>query len=181
MKPTYLLALTVLTACMVWVLAFNKPPSVAATQPAETTPAIAPSPSAGSSPDLAFPTPKPLPDPLATPGQALSWLRRYDTATWDQAWSLETLTLQPSRITISLFASWSATGDGQFAPGADDAIGPVWKITIRGNVHPHGLTAANQQSAGTYSGMTYLIAQRSGIMLSAIAWSEVPGITALAP
>ena len=178
MRPKYLLAITLLTAFIIWVLAFNKPQNAGATPPPRATASAAPSQTAGPGPTVAFPTPKPLANMLATPEQALAWLKLFDDAAWEQPWSLETLTLQPSRIAISLFPSRSATGDGQFAPGADDAIGPVWKITIRGAVHPHGLTPTDQQTNGTYSGMTYLIAQRSGVLLSAIAWKELSATAA---
>lgn len=183
MKPRYLLVITGLLVGIGLVSAFNKAQSAGVGQPTREVPTYAPSQTPGPSPTIAIVTPVPLTDHLVTPEQALAWVLRFDDATWDEPWTLATLTSDPSRFTLQLLPSENAAGYGLVPPDAADALGPVWKITIRGTVHPHGqLTMALPDSPlanPACDGMVYVIAQRSGELV--VTAAACPGTAALTP
>lgn len=71
---------------------------------------------------------------------------------WDDPWCLETLRLQPGRITIRLYPNESAYY-GSPAGGGD----PVWVVTIKGEVY---LVMIGWQ--GKARGIYYIIDQKTG-------------------
>ena len=183
MKPRYLLAIAGLMLGIVFLLAFNKAQSAGAGQPPQAFPTYAPTQTPGPSPTLAIATPVPLTDPLVTPEQALAWVMRFDDVTWDEPWTLATLTSDPARFTLQLLPNENAAGYGLVSSDAADALGPVWKITIRGTVHPHGLLTMYPLDSPldhpTCNGMVYVIAQRSGELV--VTAAACPGSAALTP
>ncbi len=173
MKPRYILGLMCLVVGIVFVLAFNKALSAGAAQPTRAVPTAAPTPTPGPVPTMVSATPVPLTDPLVTPEQALAWAKRFDDATWDEPWTLATLTSDPSRITLQLLPNENAAGYGLVAPEAAEAVGPVWKITIRGTVHSQGFlpmySLDSPLAHATCDGMVYVFAQRSGMLVATAA------------
>ena len=134
-------------------------------------PTPAPTATPGPAPTLlvqALPT---LPGgPLLTPEQVLGQVLQIDRqmATWELPWSVDTLKSDPSRITIEWFPTRSAESGqaGTYAQELDAAAGPVWRVSIRGRVHVELLSPNVADRNRMDDGVTYVIAQNSGALLS---------------
>ena len=185
MKTRYVLGFTLLTAGVLIIWAFNNVRGAVATQSLMTMPTPAPTPTVGP-----FPTPViggrsalTTSQSLATSEQALARALQFDQmgSIWDIPWSADTLRLEPTRIAVSLFSSMTAEstdarrGD-QLAPGADAVIGPVWRITIRGNVQPNIPSMAANSSTAIYDGLTYIVSQKTGALVAVITGKPVTGV-----
>jgi hypothetical protein len=138
-------------------------------------PAPAPTPTLGVPPPWELASP--LDKPLTTKEQAIARALQVDAtrAVWDQPWSSATLNTQVGRVTIELFKSRTeesaqAGRNEAFAPELDANAGPVWRITIRGNVKLRmlGGLSANATDA-LYDGVTYIISQRTGELLEVVS------------
>lgn len=118
--------------------------------------------------------------PLVTADQVLAMALSIDheTSTWQQPWTLDTPKTDPTRITILFFPSQTAADGGnpnEFAPGHDAAIGPVWRVTIRGHVHISMLAMNINYWAQVNDGVTYTIAQDSGALVGVDGGPLIPG------
>jgi hypothetical protein len=119
---------------------------------------------------LPLPTLIPLAQPLTTKEQALEQVLYYDAsiAVWSRPWSKETMTLEPDRITIETYPSLSAEsvahGFKGESPEVDVNSGPVWIVTIKGDVHLMMITPYDSSNV-IYDGVTYVISQRTGYIL----------------
>ncbi len=80
-------------------------------------------------------------------------------AVWGKPWSLDTPRLEPGRISIKWYPDRSFDGS-QYSPDEFET-GPVWAVTIKGNVKLH-LPGARYPE---YDGVTYEIAQKTGNFL----------------
>ncbi len=120
----------------------------------------------------------PTPAPTATPGaprpivpswptlerpltkqEALQKAFQYDQGNvWQEPWSLDTLVSDPARITVEWYPD--QTYDGTRLDEYSYR-GPVWVITIKGNVD-----LVEDRSNRTYKQVTYRIAQLTGDLLS---------------
>jgi len=56
--------------------------------------------------------------------------------------------------------------DEWFAPEIEADAGQVWSITIKGDVHVKVLSPIKDDSAAIFDGVTYVISQRTGNLLS---------------
>jgi hypothetical protein len=132
-------------------------------------PTPAPTPTPGMPVFSWGPTTIPLAEPLATEEQALQRTLLIDAsmAVWDSPWSLDTRKVEPNRITLDAFPSRSAEAGGKegFAPELDADAGAVWRITIRGSVCLR-LMDMRVGSTVKYDGVTYVISQRHGGLLT---------------
>ena len=118
--------------------------------------------------------------PLIRTDQVLLYALSIDRqdSVWDQPWTLDTPKTDPARITIELFPTQSAAdgaNQSEFAPGHDEAIGPVWRVTILGRVHVEMLGMNINLGTNVYGGVTYTIAQRSGALVGVAAGPLIPG------
>ena len=164
--PMSLMILAILTVA---VLAVSGQSVVATYQRSQPTPP----PTATPGDPLPNLTSIPLAQPLATKEQALEQAAYYDAAfsTWVQPWSIDTLRLQPDRITIKAYpsrAAESAVGGWNewFAPEIEADAGGVWAVTIKGSVQvvvPSPWIGASNAMA---DGVTYVISQRTGNLLT---------------
>jgi hypothetical protein len=124
--------------------------------------------------------------PLVTAEQVLAMALRIDheTSRWEKPWTLDTPKTDPSRITIKAFPSQTAADGGnqdEFAPGHDEAIGPVWRVTIKGHVHIETLTMRVDDATAVYDGVTYTIAQNSGALVGVDGGPLIPGAAITPP
>ena len=191
MKARCLLAFAVLVAGILIVLAFSVH-GVVATQSLVTPPTQAPTATAGPAPTLDYGEQSATPGVgqayLATPEQVLARALQIDEmmSTWAEPWSVATLRSDPMRIAVRLFSTMTAESAGagrdeHFAPGADAGVGPVWRITIRGNVQPSIPSMAIGSSTAVYDGITYVVAQKTGDFVAIITGKLVPGVAAPTP
>jgi hypothetical protein len=134
-------------------------------------PTVAPTATPGD--PLPLPTSVPLAQPLTTQEQALDQVLRYDAsiAFWSQPWSKDTLTSEPGRITIESYPSRTAESAAHglkegFAPEIDADAGLVWTISIKGNVRVALISPRVGDSSTIYDGVTYVISQRTGNLLT---------------
>lgn len=131
-------------------------------------PTIAPTATPGD--PLPLPTTVSLAQPLTTKEQALEQLLRYDAsiAIWSRPWSKDTMTLEPDRITIEAYpnigAESAARGFKGEVPEVDANSGPVWVVTIKGDVAAIMSPFPNGSSV-IYDGITYVISQITGNLL----------------
>ena len=132
-------------------------------------PSPAPTPTPGMPVFGWGPTTVPLAEPLVTEEQALKRVLLIDAsiAVWDSPWSLDSRKSEPNRITLEAFPSRTAEtgGKGGFAPELDADAGAVWRITIRGSVCLR-LMDSRVGPTVKYDGVTYVISQRHGGLLS---------------
>jgi hypothetical protein len=119
-------------------------------------------------------TPEPLENPISSEAEALEWIMYYDAAwsTHTEAWDADTLHREPDRIQVQAFDSrmeeMADSGlSGSFPPEAPVERGPVWRITIQGEVRVTMLGMGAPKNA-TYDGVTYVIAANTGYLLSII-------------
>jgi hypothetical protein len=151
------------------------------------SPTEAPSKTPGAAPtDMPLVLPTRVGGPLVTTDQVLIAALRIDhtTSRWEQPWTLDTAKTDPTRITIKLFSSQTAADGGtatEFAPGHDEAIGPVWRVTITGHVHVEGPSPRIDAATLVYDGVTYTIAQRSGALVGIDTGPLVPGAVIATP
>ena len=176
MKPrrnSIVVSLSVITILLVAVLALNTP-TVSADLFNRYQPTPAPTATPGGAP--LSPTAIPLDQPLTTKEQALAQALIVDanTATWDKPWSLATMNSEPDRISIEAFKSRTeesaASGYYElFAPEIEANAGAVWRIAIKGNVQLRLLGFNSEIANKVYSGVTYVISQRTGRLLGVSA------------
>lgn len=104
-----------------------------------------------------------LAQPLQTKEQVLDQVLYYDskTAVWEQPWSLQTLTTEPSRITIEWHSDRSYDGN-YYGPGTE--TGPVWVVTIKGKGRAT-LPSMRADPNFAYGYIAYTIAQKTGDLL----------------
>ncbi len=166
-------------ATVVALLAFNGP-SVTASLYSYNPPTPAPSATPGE--PVPAPTTPPLAQPLVNQAQVLELALRIDAmwSVWDHPWSKATLTSEPGRITLKAFPSQTAESadagrNEWFAPDIDSDGGAVWRITIKGTVHVDMLSMRERsiEDAVKYEGVTYIISQRTGNLLSVITGKPV--------
>ncbi len=117
-------------------------------------------------------TPEPLDNPISSEVEALEWVIYYDAAwsTHTEAWDADTLHREPGRIQIQAFDSRMEeirdAGRPVNIPSESPAErGPVWRITIQGEVRVSMLGMGAPKNA-TYDGVTYVIAKNTGYLLS---------------
>lgn len=126
-------------------------------------PTVAPPPTPGSPVPI---TPKPIPtlaEPLTEEG-ALKKALDVDsrTARWRaKPWSLDTLRLEPGRVTVEWYSDRSY--DNPSNP-PDPETGPVWVVTIRGDVQLF-LIGRGVDSRMIHESVTYILAQKTGLLL----------------
>src|SRR5574341_1689136 len=106
-----------------------------------------------------YTTPEPIPtlaQPLTEEG-ALRKALEIDsrTAIWrDKPWSIDTPRLEPGRVTVK----WKSNDD-------DAETGPVWIVTIKGEVRLRLYLGQGHDDRGIFDGVTYYIAQKTGVFL----------------
>jgi hypothetical protein len=117
----------------------------------------------------------PLADPLVSEDQAVEQVMFYDTAlvSWSNPWQQDGRVIGPSRLRLAQFASRTeeskeAGRNEWFAPEIDADAGAVWRITVEGEVSLKTATASDNEPPETYDGMTYVISQRTGNLLTTI-------------
>jgi len=172
-RKSIVVALSIGVVLFVALLALSTP-AVSADLFSRFQPTPAPTATPGVAP--LSPTAVPLNRPLAAKDQALAQALIIDAnmATWENPWSLTTLNTEPDRISIDSFKSRTeesaASGYNEwFAPEIEANAGAVWRIAIKGNVQLR-LLGQNPETADTvYSGVTYVISQRTGRLLSVSA------------
>jgi len=150
-------------------------------------PTAAPTATPGPAPtENVEPLPTLAAGPLLTPEQVLGQLlvmERDQAVIWEHPWSLDTLKTDPARIRLQWFPSRTAESGrpGAYGPGLDAEAGPVWWVSIRGHVHIEMLTLGSLEDMhkAVYDGLTYVIAQDSGALLSEDTGSPVPGAAPL--
>ena len=78
------------------------------------------------------------------------------------------MTLEPDPITMETYPSLSAEsvahGFKGESPEVDVNSGPVWIVTIKGDVHLAMITPYDSSNV-IYDGVTYVISQRTGNLL----------------
>jgi hypothetical protein len=151
---------------------------VSASQRLVNQPTLAPTPTPGA-PILIAPTSAPLAQPLTTEEQAIEQVLKVDAniAVWEHPWSKDTLTLEPTRITLQAFPSRTAEEQGGgFAPEIDADAGAVWRVTITGTVQLN-LIGMGADWTAKYDGVTYVISQRHGGLLSVYAGKRIQPAT----
>jgi hypothetical protein len=140
----------------------------------ESPPTITPGPPPTPGPAPTFPS---LANPIDTREEAIVMAYQYDRefqAVWEVPWDPTTPDSDPDRFIILWFpdinTEEAVAGDGmQVEPDIVTDIGPVWSVTITGSVSGFG-------SPETANGATYVISQRSGILVI-----QKVGLTALPP
>ena len=146
-------------------------------------PPLAPSATPGEPVFSWGPTSVLLAQPL-TEVQALGIALKVDAdmSRWERPWSLDTVRLEPGRITIEEVPSRTAEGNDrgenvEFAPEIETDAGSVWRITIRGNVRVGVLSPRVDVSSIVYDGVTYVISARTGNLLAIVTGKpiEQPG------
>jgi hypothetical protein len=135
-----------------------------------------PAPTATLGAEILSPTAIPLDQPLTTQEQALAQALIIDAnmATWDRPWTLATMITEPDRISIKAFKSRTeesaASGYNEwFAPEVELNAGAVWRIAITGSVQLRLLGPNPELTNKAYDGVTYVISQRTGQLLSVSA------------
>ena len=113
-------------------------------------------------------TPKPIPtltQTLDTEAQVLARALEIDSgaARWEKPWSLGTSRLEPGRITVAWHPDRSFEG-GNYPPEFFET-GPVWTVTIHGNVSLDLPGGFGSNANTRYDGITYIIAQKTGDFL----------------
>ena len=152
-----------------------------ATRPLADRPTLVPSPTPApptpGEPITTNPTSVPLAEPLTTEEQVIDQALKIDVniATWDHPWSRDTLRLEPGRITLQAFSSRAAEteGDEGFAPELDADAGAVWRVTITGAVQLK-LLGVGANWTTKYEGVTYVISQRHGGLLTVRSGKPIP-------
>lgn len=163
----FLTALIVVTILIALLSMLNNESAVANQKPLPPTPA----PTATLGASLPLPTSSPLVQPLLSQEQVLNQALQYDAAwsNWVRPWSKDTLSLEPDRVTIETYPSIGAESvahgfKGEIPP-VDADSGPVWIVTIKGDVHVAVITPYPDGSNVIYDGVTYVISQRTGNLL----------------
>ncbi len=166
MKPErFLLPLILMfvVAILTVFVIFNNQGAVAGTFAQMPPPTPAPPPTPG--PPVGI-TPEPIPT-LAQPLTEEGALRRAleidsHVAIWrSKPWSIDTPRLEPGRITINWYSDRTYDGSS-YAPDAE--TGPVWVVTIKGNVRLL-LVGEGFDPRLIRDGVTYTIAQNTGDLL----------------
>jgi hypothetical protein len=142
-------------------------PSLTGSIPPPTPP---PTPTPGPPPPIM--TPEPLDNPISSEAEALEWAMYYDTdwSSHTKAWDADTLHREPGRIQVQAFDSRmeeirDARRPVDIPPESPAERGPVWRITIQGEVRVSMLGMGAPKNA-TYDGVTYVIATNTGYLLS---------------
>ncbi len=167
MKPKHFLVPVILifVAILTVFVVFGNQDVVAGTFSQMSPPTPAPTRTPGPPPritPISIPT---LTQPLNTEEQVLKRALEIDAGAvaWSQPWSLDTPRLEPGRISIKGYPDRSFEGNQYSSPWLES--GPVWVVTIKGNVRlnlPGGLGPVINT---TYDGVTYIIAQKTGSFL----------------
>src|SRR5574341_1123050 len=169
----YLLAVSVALATVVLVVSFMaNNENVAAFSFAQIPP---PTPAPTRTPGPPAPIgPRPIPtlaQPLTEEGALRKALENDSRiAVWREPWSLDTVRSEPGRITIRWYPDRTVAGT-QYALDEFES-GPVWAVTIRGNVRLYG------RQFEEYEGVTFIIAQKTGNFLG---WRSGPLISGQSP
>lgn len=121
-------------------------------------------------------TPKPIPtltQTLDTETQVLVKALEIDSgaARWEKPWSLDTSRLEPGRITVAWHPDRSF--EGSYYPPEFFETGPVWTVTIQGNVSLDLPGGFGSNANTRYDSITYIIAQKTGNFLG---WRTGPPI-----
>jgi hypothetical protein len=156
-QSTFIGAALLFVASVVFgVVLFGKPIDARAGLP---TPTQAPPPTAGTPPEIKGFSGPLLEKPL-TRKQALQIAYDFDqrNATWDKSWSPTDLNNESGRVTVELFKTRNVNGE---KAGPKSENGPMWVVTVRGNVRWHGFNGND----ALHDGMVYQIAQESGNIL----------------
>ncbi|MGI0016794.1 MAG: hypothetical protein ACREBU_25520 [Nitrososphaera sp.] len=168
----------ILVALILVIISLLSTQSVIAKPPSVMLPTPAPTMTPGEPISIWESPSAPLTQPLATEKQVLEQALYYDAhwSTWDHPWSTDTLRLEPGRITIKAFStrtteSTDAGRNEWFAPEIDADVGPVWRITIEGDVHVNVLSMNKDAATVKYDSVTYIISQRTGALLTIITGS----------
>jgi hypothetical protein len=148
-------------------IAVTASPSLTDSIPPPTPP---PTPTPGPPPPII--TPEPLDNPISSETEAIEWAMYYDAA-WSihtKAWNTDTLHREPDRIQVQAFGSRmeeirDAGQPVDIPPDSPAERGPVWRITIQGEVRVSMLGMGAPKNA-TYDGVTYVIATNTGYLLS---------------
>ena len=122
-------------------------------------PTQAPPPTSGAPPEIKQFNGPYLEKPL-TRKQALQIAYDFDqkNTIWDKPWSLGDFNSESERITVELFKTRNINGE---KAGPKSENGPLWVVTVRGNVRWHGFNGND----ALHDGMVYQIAQDSGNIL----------------
>jgi hypothetical protein len=161
------MALIVATLLVGLLIVLKNENAVANQVPLPPTPA----PTATPGVPLPLPTSVPLARPLLSQEQALNQVLQYDAswAVWMHPWSKDTVSLEPDRITIETYPSIGAEsvarGFKGEIPAVDADSGPIWVVTIKGDVHVAVITPYPDGASVIYDGVTYVISQRTGNLL----------------
>jgi len=112
----------------------------------------------------------PLAQPLETQEQAINQVLYYDSrwAKWESPWSIETLSLDPQRLTVETYENRSteSKADGEtewYSPEVEADAGSIWAVTIKGNVQ---VSVIGGDPRIIYDGVTYVISSRTGNLLA---------------
>lgn len=160
-------ALIIVTILIAMLIVLNNESAVAHQKPLPPTPAPTPTPGF----PLPLPTSVPLARPLLSQEQVLNQALQYDAAwsTWVRPWSKDTMSLEPDRITIEAYPSFGAESIARGVkgeiPAVDTDSGPIWVVTIKGDVHVAVITPYPNGSTVVYDGVTYVISQETGNLL----------------
>lgn len=119
-------------------------------------PTPAPSPTAGPRPEIKKFEGSVLDKPL-TRKQAVQTAYEFDkkNAVWGQPWSVDDLGKNPERITVERSETRNINGE-KIGPIGEN--GPIWIITIRGEVKWNGFKGNDR----IHDGMVYQISQNTG-------------------
>lgn len=163
----YLFAVGVALGAVILAVSFraNYEGAVAGTFAQMSPPTPAPTRTPGPPPRI---TPIPIPtltQPLNTEEQVLKRALEIDAGAvaWSQPWSLDTPRLEPGRISIKGYPDRSFEGNQYSSPWLES--GPVWVVTIKGNVRLNLPGGPGPVINTTYDGVTYIIAQKTGSFL----------------
>ncbi|HZQ05103.1 MAG TPA: hypothetical protein VFD70_00895 [Anaerolineae bacterium] len=131
--------------------------SIAKAGPLSPTPA--PPPTVGPPPPIKE-FHSPYLDRAVDKQEAINIALNYDKqfAIWNSPWSAKDLNSQAGWIQIQSFPDRGFDGH-KYGPGAE--VGPVWVITIKGQVQMTGLGSDGR----THGSVRYIIAQRTGHLL----------------
>lgn len=131
-----------------------------------SAPTPAPTATPGPPPPQVIEPQPTLVHPLETPEQVLGILYEYDTrvAEWIDPWCVGTLHSEPDRIRLVLYPSEAAFNGSKRHPAKLDP-GPVWVVTIKGEVYYSVPCMACTSTPHAY-GLRYIIAKYTGSILS---------------
>lgn len=151
------LVLTVLLASII----FERTDNAIATSP---VPTAAPKKTQGPPPTTIPSVYSVLEHPL-TKEEAIQKAFEYDRriAKWQEDWSPQTFTSDPNRITATWYKDRSYDGS---EPGEGAENGPIWVVTINGNVQLPGEDPQNR----VHDGISYQVSQDNGLV-----WGFVTG------